>query len=117
MRFQSHGSTKLGAHHPAAGAVQLQDCLHDLDHDHDPFLDRGGHADGHLRGGVAVPCTDAAPAIEFPVAAALVPHEFVDHPSRDAGVLQPGREGVAQVVGTVQTRSARSWLAAATALW
>jgi hypothetical protein len=28
-------------------------------------------------------------------------HQLVDHPSRNAGVFQPGREGVAQIVGTM----------------
>jgi hypothetical protein len=34
--------------------------------------------------------------------AGLVAHQLVDHPGWDAGVLQPGREGVAKVVGAVQ---------------
>ena len=35
-------------------------------------------------------------------ATGLVADELVDDPSRDAGVLQPGREGMANVVGAVQ---------------
>jgi hypothetical protein len=35
-------------------------------------------------------------------ATSLVPHHLIDHPGRDAGVLQPGREGVSEVVGAVQ---------------
>jgi hypothetical protein len=31
-----------------------------------------------------------------------MPHHLIDDPTRDAGVLQPGRVGVAEVVGTVQ---------------
>jgi hypothetical protein len=31
-----------------------------------------------------------------------VSHRFVDHAGGDAGVLQPGREGVAKVVVAVQ---------------
>jgi hypothetical protein len=31
-----------------------------------------------------------------------VPHHLIDDPGGDAGVLQPGREGVAKVVGAVQ---------------
>jgi hypothetical protein len=34
--------------------------------------------------------------------AASVAHEFVDHPRGDAGVLQPGREGVPQVMWAAQ---------------
>jgi hypothetical protein len=29
-------------------------------------------------------------------------HELVNHPRRDAVVLQPGREGVPEVMGTAQ---------------
>jgi hypothetical protein len=35
-------------------------------------------------------------------AAGLVAHQLIDHPGRDAGVLQPGREGVPGFVGAVQ---------------
>jgi hypothetical protein len=45
---------------------------------------------------------DPAAAIQVAVPTALVAHEFVDHPSRDAGILKPGRESVAQVVGAAQ---------------
>jgi hypothetical protein len=62
--------------HPAAGAVQFEDRLRDLDHDHEPFLDRGGNANGHLRRGVAVPRTNAAPALELPAAAPLVAQQL-----------------------------------------
>jgi hypothetical protein len=103
--------------HAAAGVVQLEDRLGALDHDDQPFLDRGGHADGHLRGGVAIARTDATPALQLPVAAPLVAHQLVDHPSGNAGVFQPGREGVAQIVGTMGSTAARSWLARATARW
>jgi hypothetical protein len=33
-----------------------------------------------------------------------VAHQLVDHPRGDAGIFQPGREGVAQVVGTMQVK-------------
>jgi hypothetical protein len=51
-----------------------------------------------------VPIAGAGPAatVQFAVPAALVTHEFVDDPGRDAGVLQPGREGVPEVVGTAE---------------
>ena len=35
--------------HRAAGVVQLEDRLRDLDHHHEPFLDRGDHTDGSSR--------------------------------------------------------------------
>jgi hypothetical protein len=34
--------------------------------------------------------------------AGLMAHQLVDDPSGDAGIFQPGREGVAEVVGAVQ---------------
>jgi len=40
--------------------------------DDQALLDRGDHAGGHLRGGVAIACTDATPAIELPATAPLV---------------------------------------------
>jgi hypothetical protein len=39
--------------------------------------------------------------LELAAAAPLVAHELVDHSSGNAGVFQPGREGMAQVVGPV----------------
>jgi hypothetical protein len=33
-----------------------------------------------------------------------VAHQLIDHPRRETGVFQPGREGVAQVVGAVQVQ-------------
>jgi hypothetical protein len=88
--------------HLAAGAVQLEDRFRHLDHDLEPLLDRGGNADGHLRCGVAIARTDATSALEVAAAAPLMAHQLVDHPRGDAGVFKPGREGVAQVVGTVR---------------
>lgn len=41
------------------------------------------------------------PPSSSPVAAPLVAHQLVDHPSGNAGVFQPGREGVTQIVGPV----------------
>jgi hypothetical protein len=32
-------------------------------------------------------------------------HQLVDHPGRDAVVLQPGREGVAEVMGAAQVQA------------
>jgi hypothetical protein len=34
--------------------------------------------------------------------AALVAHELINHPGRDAVILQPGREGVAKAMGTAK---------------
>src|SRR5215216_6695667 len=65
-----------------------------------PLPDRGGHTSLHLRGGVPVTQADRA-ALPAAVAAGMT-HEFVDHPGGDAGVLQPGREGMPQVVRAAQ---------------
>ena len=51
---------------------------------------------------MAIARTDATPGIELAAAAPLVAHQLVDHPRGDAGVFQPGREGVAQIVGTMR---------------
>ena len=73
--------------HAAAGAVGLEGRFRHLDHDLEPLLDRVGDADGHLRGGMAIPRTDATPSFEVAAAAPLVAHQLVDHPRGDAGVL------------------------------
>ena len=70
--------------------------------DDQALLDRGHHAGGQLRGGVPVVGADGAGLMPSGPSAGLVAHELVDHPSGDAGVFQPGREGVAKVVGAVQ---------------
>jgi hypothetical protein len=44
-------------------------------------------------------------------AAAGVAHQLVDHPGGDAGIFQPGREGVAQVMGAVQVPGSSSTVA------
>jgi hypothetical protein len=56
---------------------------------------------GHLRGGMPVVSAHGAPA-EVAAAAGLVAHQLVDHPGGDAGVLQPGRVGVPEVMSAVQ---------------
>jgi hypothetical protein len=64
-------------------------------------LDNSG---GHLRGGVPVAGADAAATLQFPVAAALVPHQLIDDPSGDSLVLQPGREAVPKIVGSAKSQ-------------
>ena len=61
------------------------------------FLDSINDSDRHGLSGVAVANADPAVAFQRTVAAALVAREFVDYPGWGAGVLQPGREGVAEV--------------------
>ena len=70
--------------------------------DDQALLDRGDHAGGHLWGGVAVVGADGAGLMPSRPSAGLMAHQLVDDPSGDAGVFQPGRKGVAEVVGAVQ---------------
>jgi hypothetical protein len=53
----------------------------------------------HLRGGVPVVGAHGAAALLAAAAGRFMAHQLVDDPGRDAGVLQPGGEGVAEVVG------------------
>jgi hypothetical protein len=80
--------------------VTLNRQLRDSDHDRQQLLDGLSDPGGHFRGGVSVVGADRAPAKA--AAAAGVAHQLVNHPGRDAGVRQPSRVGVAQVVGAVQ---------------
>ena len=64
-----------------------------IDHRHHPRLHRLGH--------VPVPRADHG-ALTLATAAGLVAHQLIDHPSRNATILQPRREGVAQVMRAVQ---------------
>jgi hypothetical protein len=82
--------------------VTLNRQLRYCEHDRQPLLHGLNDPSGHLRGGVPVVGADRAPAEVAAAAAGLVAHQFVDHPGGDAGVLQPGRVGVAEVVGAVQ---------------
>src|SRR5215207_7388540 len=66
--------------------------------DDQALLDRGDHAGGHLRGGVPVVGADGAGLMPSGPSAGLVAHQLVNDPSRDAGIFQPGREGMAEVV-------------------
>ena len=59
-------------------------------------LDDRDHAGLHLWG--RVPVGHPHRAVTLAASTALVAHQLVDHPAGDACVLQPGREGVAQVV-------------------
>jgi hypothetical protein len=50
---------------------------------------------------VAITSADQA-ALALPAPARHVAHQLVDHPARDAAILQPGRVGVPQVMWAVQ---------------
>jgi hypothetical protein len=71
--------------------------LSHVKHDHETLVDRFNHTGGHGVGGVPVAGTDPAAAVQLAAAAALVAYQLVNHAGRDAGVLQPGREGVPEV--------------------
>jgi hypothetical protein len=80
----------------------LKGPLGDPQHHREALLDRCGDAGGHLRRGVAVVGAHGAAALLAGAAGSLVPHHLIDDPGGDAGVLQPGREAVADVVGAAQ---------------
>src|SRR5918994_7957639 len=42
------------------------------------------------------------PPLQLPTATALVAHEFINDPRRNAFVLQPGRKAVAKIVGSTK---------------
>jgi hypothetical protein len=50
-----------------------------------------------VRGGVPVAGADPAATLQLPVATALVTHELIDDPRRNAFVLKPGRKAVAKL--------------------
>jgi hypothetical protein len=68
----------------------LSDFLRDSEDDRQPRLDRVDHPGIHVGGGMPVAGADPTAAVQLAMAAALVAHEFIDHPGGDAGVLQPG---------------------------
>src|SRR4029450_7903289 len=68
------------------------------------LFDDSEHARLHPRRHAPVVRADRA-AVVFPAPASVVAHQLVDHPGRDATVLQPGREGVPQVVGAVHVEA------------
>src|SRR6266508_1240819 len=73
-----------------------------MEDDYETFLDGGDCPGGHLRGGVPVVDADATAAVLLAALAAAVAHQLIDDPGWDAGVLEPGGEGVAEVVRAVQ---------------
>ena len=74
------------------------DRFRDMERERQPGVERLDDPGGHLRGGVSVAGTDAAATLQLPTAAALVTHQLIDHPGRDAFVLQPGREAVPKIM-------------------
>ena len=74
------------------------DRFRDTESERQPCVERLEDSDGHLWGGVPVAGADAAATLELPAAAALVTHKLIDHPGRDAGVLEPGRKAVPKIV-------------------
>ena len=80
----------------------LKGLLGHSEHDRQPPVDGVDYAHGHLRSGVPVVSAHGTALVLAGAAGGLVAHQLVDDPGRDAGVLQPGRVGVAEVVGAVQ---------------
>ena len=81
--------------------MTLNRQLRYFEHDRKPLLDGVDDPGGHLWGGVSVVSADRAPT-EVAAAAGMVAHQLANHSGGDAGVLQPGRIGVAQVVSAMQ---------------
>jgi hypothetical protein len=88
--------------HSTSPVLLVEGGLRRRQDDHQAFLDRGDDPGGRFRGGVAVMGPDGAGLMQAGPPAGLVAHQLVDDPGRDAGVLQPGREGMAEVMGAVQ---------------
>jgi hypothetical protein len=63
------------------------DRFRDLEGERQPDVERLDDSGGHLGGGVPVAGADAAATLQLPAAAALVPHELIDDPGRDAFVF------------------------------
>ena len=72
------------------------------EHDRQSVLDGVNGPGGHLRGGVPVVGAHGAASLLAAATGRFVAHQLINDPGRDAGVLQPGRVGVAEVVGAVQ---------------
>ena len=70
-----------------------------------------------ISGGVAIAGADATPALELPARRLPLMAHVVDHPRLECRRLQPGREGVAQIVGTVRIDRNKVGPARATARW
>ena len=71
------------------------------EHDRQSLLNGVNGPGGHFGGRVPVVGAHGAAALAA-ATGGFVAHQLVDDSGRDAGVLQPGRVGVAEVVGAVQ---------------
>jgi hypothetical protein len=80
----------------------LQGLLGHFKYDRQPAVDSVDYAHGHLRSGVPVMGAHGAAPMLPSSAAGVVAHELVNDTGRDAGVLQPGRVGVAEVMGPME---------------
>ena len=85
-----------------SGADGLEGLLSHFQHYLEALLDRRGDASGHRRSGVPVVGTHGTAPLLTDPAGGLMAHHLIDDLGWDAGVLQPGREGVAEVVGSAQ---------------
>ena len=61
--------------------------MRDLEDERQPEVDRLDDPGSHLWGGAPIAGADAAATVQLPPAAALVTHELIDHPGRDAFIL------------------------------
>jgi hypothetical protein len=72
-----------------------------LEYDGQALLDRAGDPGGHLWSRVPVVCAHRAASALATAAAGLVARQLVNDPGGDAGILQPGREGMAEIVSAM----------------
>jgi len=85
-------------HPPSHVQVGWSELLGDAEGEGKSRVQRLDHPGGHLRGGVPVVGADATATLQLSTAAALVAHQLIDHPGRDALLLQPGGEAVPQIM-------------------
>jgi hypothetical protein len=95
--YQARAVRQALAHSEGFPVRVSSGCLLGDPQDHlQPRLDRVHYSGRHLVSGVPVAGADPAATVQLAVPATA--HEFVDHPGRDAVVLQSGREGMPEVM-------------------
>jgi hypothetical protein len=85
----------------------LKRLLRHSKHNCQPPLYGVDNSGGHLRGGVPIVGAHGAASLLAAATGGFVAHQLVNDPGGDAGVLQPGREGVPQVMRAPQVQVAQ----------
>jgi hypothetical protein len=84
------------------GSGELQSFLSNAEHNGKPRFDRRNDPSGHLGRGMPVLGAYGTAQALAAAAGGLVSHQLIDHSSRDAIVLQPSGERVAEVMRPMQ---------------